>query len=79
MHCHNFERDMNIISPINVDMLAHAQCEEENREPISNRAVHLLQKYINASSGQVMGSDQSRYQLQSQIWLTSIMLNPPTL
>ena len=26
-----------------------------------------------------MGSDQSCYQLRSQIWSTSIMLNPPTL
>ena len=26
-----------------------------------------------------MGSDQLRYQLQSQIWSTSTMLNPPTL
>ena len=27
----------------------------------------------------MMGSDQSRYQLRSQIWSTSIMLNPPML
>ena len=42
MHHHNFERDMNIISSINVDMLAQAQHEEENREPILNAAVCLL-------------------------------------
>ena len=76
MHQHNFERDMDIISSINVDMLAQAQCEEENRVPIPNAAVCLLWKHIHASSGCVIGSDQSR---QSQIWSTSIMLNPPTL
>jgi hypothetical protein len=26
-----------------------------------------------------MGSDQARYQLRSQIWSTSIYLNPPSL
>src|SRR5271156_1091882 len=60
-------------------MLQQAQHEEEMHIPISSPAVRLLCKHIHGSSGWVMGSDQSRYQLRSQIWSTTIMLNPPTL
>ena len=34
---------------------------------------------MHAAIGRVMGSDQSRYQLRSQIWSTSVVLGPPTL
>lgn len=51
MHQQIFERDMHVISSINVDMLTQAQQEEENRILISNPAVRLLQKHVHASSG----------------------------
>lgn len=60
-------------------MLQQAQREEEMHIPISSPAVRLLRKHIYGSSGQVMGSDQSCYQLRSQMLSTSIMLNPPSL
>ena len=53
-----------------------AQVEEKNGRPISDPAVQLLRRHIFATGGRVTGSDQARYQLRSQIWSTSIMLNP---
>ncbi len=34
---------------------------------------------MHATAGRVQGSDQARYQWRSQIWATSIYLNPPSL
>ena len=79
MHRNNFEKDARVMSSITLPMLQQAQSEEENHIPISSPTVRLLRKHIHGSSGQVMGSDQSRYQLRSQIWSTSIMFNPLTL
>ncbi|KIM50293.1 hypothetical protein SCLCIDRAFT_145900 [Scleroderma citrinum Foug A] len=59
--------------------LQKAQQEEDAHHPISDPAVRLLCRHIYATSGQVIGSDQARSQLRSQIWSTCIMLNPPTL
>ena len=79
MRRHNFEKDARVMSSITLSMLQQAQHEEEMHIPISSPAVCLLRKHIHGSSGRVMGSDQSRYQLRSQISSTSIMLNPPSL
>lgn len=79
MRRHNFEKDARVMSSITLSMLQQAQHEEEMHIPISSPAVRLLRKHIHGSSGRVMGSDQSRYQLRSQISSTSIMLNPPSL
>ena len=59
--------------------LQQAQQEEETQNSISDPAVRLLRRHIYATSGRVMGSDQARSQLRSQIWSTCIMLNPPSL
>jgi len=67
------------MSSITLEKLEQAHIEEEKNIPISDPAVRLLRKHIHATGGQVMGSDQLRYQLQSQIWSTSIYVNPLSL
>ena len=62
-----------------MEKLELAQQEEEKHLPISDPAVRLLKSHINATAGRIMGSDQSRFQLRSQIWSTSIYLGPPYL
>jgi len=74
-----FESDARLLSTITLEKLEQARNEEENKLPISDPAVRLLQKHIHATGGRIMASDQVRYQLRSQIWSTSIYLNPPSL
>lgn len=74
-----FEADARLLSTITLEKLERARIEEEKRLPISDPAVRLLRKHIYATGGRVMASDQARYQLRSQIWSTSIYLNPPSL
>jgi hypothetical protein len=75
----NFEADANLLSTITPAKLQQARMEEEKNLPISDPAVRLLHKHIHATGGRVMGSDQSRYQLRSQMWSTAIYLSPPSL
>ena len=75
----NFEADANLLSTVTPAKLQQAQMEEEKNLPISDPAVRLLRKHVHATGGRVMGSDQSRYQLRSQMWSTAIYLGPPSL
>ncbi|KIK19190.1 hypothetical protein PISMIDRAFT_85286, partial [Pisolithus microcarpus 441] len=59
--------------------MQQAQEEEESHKPVSDPAIRLLRQHLYSTAGRVIGSDQSRYQLRSQIWSTSIMLNPPNV
>ena len=74
-----FDTDARLLSTITLEKLEKARQEEEKNLPISDHAVCSLRKHIHATGGRVMGSDQARYQLRSQIWSTSIYLNPPSL
>ena len=73
-----FDTDARLLSTITLEKLEKARQEEEKNLPISDPAVCSLRKHIHATGGRVMGSDQVRYQLRSQIWSTSIYLNPPS-
>ncbi|KAJ8585561.1 hypothetical protein M405DRAFT_865313 [Rhizopogon salebrosus TDB-379] len=75
----SFDRDAKLLSTISKDMLMQAIHEEEKNMPVSHLAVKLLKKLVYAAAGHIMGSDQSRYQLRSQIWSTAIYMNPPSL
>jgi hypothetical protein len=75
----NFERDARTMLSITEEKLVQARREEESNKPISDPAVRLLRKNVHTSIGRVKGSNQSRYQLRSQIWSTSIYLGPPYL
>jgi Helitron helicase-like domain at N-terminus len=53
--------------------------EEERHRAISDPAVRLLCKSVHGILGRVVGSNEARTQMQSQIWSTSIYLGPPSL
>ncbi|OCH93890.1 hypothetical protein OBBRIDRAFT_711845, partial [Obba rivulosa] len=74
-----FEADARILSTITVEKLKKAQDEEDANQPISDPAVRLLRQHIHATAARIFGSDQSRYQMRSQVWATSVSLNPPSL
>ena len=64
---------------ITPEKLKKTQEEEAKNLSISNPVVWLLCQHIHATGGCVIASDQAWYQLQSQIWSTSITLDPPSL
>ena len=41
--------------------------------------MRLLKSHVHATVARVVGSDQSRVQLRSQIWSTAIYLGPATI
>ena len=75
----SFESDTRVLSTITLENLAQAEEEEAQGKPIANHAIHLLRRHVYATGGRVMGSDHARYQLRSQIWGTTMMLNPPSV
>ena len=75
----NFEHDARVMSQITAEMLEAASLEEENGLPISNPTIRLLRNHIHATSSRVMGSNQSRVHLRSQIWSTTVYLGPAYL
>ncbi|KIK18505.1 hypothetical protein PISMIDRAFT_49248, partial [Pisolithus microcarpus 441] len=79
MQCKTFLRDSRVLSTITVETMRQAQEEEERNQPITDPAIHLLRQHLYSTAGRVVGTDQSHYQLRSQIWVTSIMLNPPSV
>jgi len=79
MNRKTFKKDARLLSTLTLEKLETAQKAEENNAPISDPLIQLLQKHVYATGARVIGLDYSRYQLCSQIWSTSIMLNPPSL
>lgn len=74
-----FEREARTVSSITAEKLEQAKSDEEKGLPVSDEAVRTLKKHVYATAAWVSGSDQSRYQLRSQIWSTSTALGPPSL
>lgn len=74
-----FERDAVKLSTLTVDKLRQAEEQEEQGKYITDPTVKLLRQHIYATAGRVMGSNHAREHLRSQIWSTSIILNPPSL
>ena len=79
MNWKTFERDAQLLSTLTLKKLQIVQEAEEKNIPISDPLIQLLWKHVYATGAHVLGSDYSHYQLRSQIWSTSIMLNPPSL
>ncbi len=77
MSSRNFAREAHLMA--RVTDLRIAAGEEAEHHRISNVGVWMLRKNVQASASRVSGSDQTRIRLQSQIWSTSIYLNPPSL
>ncbi|KAF9236933.1 hypothetical protein BU15DRAFT_88924 [Melanogaster broomeanus] len=79
IHRKTFKANALILSTITIKTLRKVQAEEDRHVPISDPAIKLLCKHLYATGVHIMGSNQLRYQLRSQIWSTTIMMNPFTL
>ena len=79
MHRRDFDKHAHILTRIDVAKLKQATLEESRQEPLSDPAIRLLKKHVYTSVGKVMGSNQARYQLRSQIWSTAIRKGLPSL
>jgi hypothetical protein len=75
----NFERDARTMRTVTAEKLAQAKTDETNRTACADPGVKLLKQHVHATAGRVQGSDQSRYQLRSQIRSISILHGPPYL
>ncbi|OAX32668.1 hypothetical protein K503DRAFT_794698 [Rhizopogon vinicolor AM-OR11-026] len=74
-----FDCDAKLLLTIDQGMLREAAQEEERNILTSQPAIAILRMLVYAAAGRVMDSDHSHYQLQSQIWSTTIYMNPPSL
>ena len=74
-----FQKDTEILRTLTVDKLRQAAKEEDTQTPVTDPAVNLLKTHVRATMGHVTGSDQSRYQVRSQIWSTTMCKGPPSL
>ena len=79
MQRHTFDRDARVLSSLTIGKLQQAQEEEAEGKIISDPAVKLMRQHIYATAGRVIGSNHAREHLRSQIWSTSVLLNPPSL
>ncbi|KAF7331514.1 ATP-dependent DNA helicase [Mycena kentingensis (nom. inval.)] len=58
---------------------AQASEEEQRGQAISNPVVRALRKQITTVRSKVMGTDESRIAIRSQVWGMSLRFNPPTI
>ena len=79
MNHSTFKKDAQLLLTLTLEKLQRAQEAEGKNIPISDPLIQLLQKHVYATGARVIRSDHSHYQLHSQIWSMSIMLNPPSL
>ncbi|KAI5993305.1 hypothetical protein EDD15DRAFT_2196724 [Pisolithus albus] len=70
MRCQTFQCDARVLSTITLESMQRAQEEEARNLPVSDPAIRLLHQHLYSMAGRVIGTDQSRYQLRSQIWAT---------
>jgi hypothetical protein len=74
-----FQRDSQMLRTLTIDKLRQAQNEEEAQTPVTDPTVNMLKTHVHTTMGHVTGSDQSRYQVRSQIWSTTMCKGPPGL
>ena len=79
MRRRDFDKHSRLFASIDADQLRIAAEEESRADPVKDPIVRLLKKHVYTGIGQVMGSNQLRYQLRSQIWSTTIRIGPPSL
>ena len=75
MNHSTFKKDAQLLLTLTLEKLQRAQEAEGKNIPISDPLIQLLQKHVYATGARIIRSDHSHYQLHSQIWSTSIMLN----
>lgn len=74
-----FEKDAHLFHHLSVGTLIQAIKREDAHQGNDNASVHALKKHVWVVTFCVEESDQSRAQLRSQIWSTSICKGPPSL
>ena len=74
-----FQQDSQHLRTITLEKLRQAQEEEGAGRAVSDPAIQLLKQHVYGTLGRVMGSDQSRSRMRSQIWSTTMSKGPPTL
>jgi len=74
-----FENIARTLSTLTLADLEQAAHQESHNEKITNHAVNTLRRHSRATATHVMGSDASRQQIRSQIWLTIAYLNAPSV
>lgn len=79
MKTHGFERDAHVVSGITLEQLQQAKLQQDRGEPISDNRVRILLNNLYATAGRVMGTDQGRFRLRSQIWSTTVSKGPPSI
>ncbi|THG97984.1 hypothetical protein EW026_g4134 [Hermanssonia centrifuga] len=75
----DFERDGRVMASLTQQQLETARQQEDKGIPITDPAVQTLRKHVHATAGRVMGTDQSRYNLRSEIRSTGIEHGPPSV
>ncbi|THG93982.1 hypothetical protein EW026_g7391 [Hermanssonia centrifuga] len=75
----DFERDGRVMASLTAAQLEAARQQEEKGIPITDPAVCILRKHVHATAGRVMGTDQSRYNLRSEIRATGLEHGPPSI
>lgn len=71
-HKHLFEA----LSPRDLDK---ASAEETRCAPFANPGVRALRQHVTVVRTKVVGTDESRLSIRSQIWSTTLQKNPPSL
>jgi hypothetical protein len=68
-----------VIAKLTSADLKRASAEETRRVPFSNPSVRALRTQLTAVRSNVMGTDESRTQIRSKIWSTTVVKGPPSL
>lgn len=79
MRRRDFDYISRVFSALTQEDLSIAAEEEAKGQTPSNPKVALLRRAMHSAGAKVMGSDSSRAAYRSQIWSTSLYLNPPSL
>ena len=74
-----FVKNQAAIQAVTPADLLKASAEEGRKAPYSNPGVRALRQHVSAVRVQVQGTDESRRGIRSEIWSTTLMLNPPSL
>ncbi|KAF7313012.1 ATP-dependent DNA helicase [Mycena kentingensis (nom. inval.)] len=75
----SWHRNRAAIERLTVNDLIDASHEEQRRVPFSNPAVKSLRQQITTVRSKVLGTDESRISIRSQIWGMTMQFNPPSL
>lgn len=76
---HTFLRNEQRIRTLRTSDFETASAEEKAHKTFSNPIIRSLRRSISSVRAKVMGTDESRIKIRSQIWGTCIKKNPPSI